>query len=357
MISLMQNRDHKQLNIKLPSFDELTKTFPEQNAQGTSTAEAAPRLIGPEPQQQQRVIMEHRRLPSLQTEFFPAFQQMHLRNPSEMGYFGVSPVSAPGRPSPVGVSPMGTSSASYQVQPVATPSAEFVVREQFRFPPLDPAQEFAERVRGVERNLSFLNQFHRRISDNPTMAYVSQVPDQELLHAINHASEIRAFLMYCQNLRLPPRTSDTDSSQRSPGGQRSPTQTRTGPPPERRKSRVQVHRSSKSEPSISGEAALLKVHPPKPLIFSETDSEQLPKFVPQGTLQQDLSIRPRTRCLHCGSLNTPEWRKGPNGTRTLCNACGLFHSKLVKKRGVEEAETIMKRRRETGKSTDRRINE
>ncbi|GKB84448.1 GATA transcription factor 12-like protein [Tanacetum coccineum] len=30
-----------------------------------------------------------------------------------------------------------------------------------------------------------------------------------------------------------------------------------------------------------------------------------------------------TRCLHCGSHSTPQWRTGPMGPKTLCNACGV----------------------------------
>lgn len=29
------------------------------------------------------------------------------------------------------------------------------------------------------------------------------------------------------------------------------------------------------------------------------------------------------RCLHCGSSSTPQWREGPMGRSTLCNACGV----------------------------------
>lgn len=29
------------------------------------------------------------------------------------------------------------------------------------------------------------------------------------------------------------------------------------------------------------------------------------------------------RCLHCGSVKTPQWRTGPMGPKTLCNACGV----------------------------------
>mmetsp|Transcript_14267 Transcript_14267/g.30742 ORF Transcript_14267/g.30742 Transcript_14267/m.30742 type:complete len:180 (+) Transcript_14267:180-719(+) len=29
------------------------------------------------------------------------------------------------------------------------------------------------------------------------------------------------------------------------------------------------------------------------------------------------------RCSHCGTCDTPLWRLGPQGAKTLCNACGL----------------------------------
>ncbi|KAJ5109107.1 hypothetical protein N7456_005782 [Penicillium angulare] len=37
-------------------------------------------------------------------------------------------------------------------------------------------------------------------------------------------------------------------------------------------------------------------------------------------------------CSDCGTGDSPEWRKGPNGPKTLCNACGLRWSKKEKKR-------------------------
>lgn len=33
-----------------------------------------------------------------------------------------------------------------------------------------------------------------------------------------------------------------------------------------------------------------------------------------------------------GTLDSPEWRKGPSGPKTLCNACGLRWAKKEKKR-------------------------
>lgn len=50
------------------------------------------------------------------------------------------------------------------------------------------------------------------------------------------------------------------------------------------------------------------------------------------------------KCLHCAATDTPEWRKGPVGPTTLCNACGLFFKKLVKRFGIETASLIMKSR-------------
>ncbi|KAH6824157.1 GATA transcription factor 16 [Perilla frutescens var. hirtella] len=38
-------------------------------------------------------------------------------------------------------------------------------------------------------------------------------------------------------------------------------------------------------------------------------------------------------CKVCGSINTPLWRKGPDGPQTLCNACGLRHLRTLKRGG------------------------
>lgn len=37
-------------------------------------------------------------------------------------------------------------------------------------------------------------------------------------------------------------------------------------------------------------------------------------------------------CQACQATSTPEWRKGPTGPRTLCNACGLLYAKICRKR-------------------------
>jgi len=39
-------------------------------------------------------------------------------------------------------------------------------------------------------------------------------------------------------------------------------------------------------------------------------------------------------CTDCGTLDSPEWRKGPNGPKTLCNACGLRWAKKEKRKSI-----------------------
>lgn len=73
-----------------------------------------------------------------------------------------------------------------------------------------------------------------------------------------------------------------------------------------------------------------------------------------GGLNTELSVRPNIKCHQCDLKETPEWRRGPYGNRTLCNACGLFYSKLVKKLGIDEADEELKVRKSDGRVLDRR---
>lgn len=61
-----------------------------------------------------------------------------------------------------------------------------------------------------------------------------------------------------------------------------------------------------------------------------------------------------TSCVHCGEGSTPEWRRGPYGNRTLCNACGLFYRKLIKKFGVKDANLLMRFKKQVNPE-DRRV--
>ncbi|PFH55311.1 hypothetical protein XA68_10131 [Ophiocordyceps unilateralis] len=61
---------------------------------------------------------------------------------------------------------------------------------------------------------------------------------------------------------------------------------------------------------------------------------------PQYAMQHEVKKRrgraaPPGRCHSCNRIDTPEWRRGPDGARTLCNACGLHYAKLERKRQLE----------------------
>lgn len=47
--------------------------------------------------------------------------------------------------------------------------------------------------------------------------------------------------------------------------------------------------------------------------------------------KKKLKVADEYVCADCGTLDSPEWRKGPRGPKTLCNACGLRWAKKEKK--------------------------
>ena len=46
-----------------------------------------------------------------------------------------------------------------------------------------------------------------------------------------------------------------------------------------------------------------------------------------GDKKKKLKVADEYVCTDCGTLDSPEWRKGPNGPKTLCNACGCKYSR------------------------------
>ncbi|KAI9490773.1 hypothetical protein BDB00DRAFT_790018 [Zychaea mexicana] len=53
------------------------------------------------------------------------------------------------------------------------------------------------------------------------------------------------------------------------------------------------------------------------------------KFHPSNASASSSPIAHSNRCESCGTDSSPEWRKGPSGHKTLCNACGLRYSRSV----------------------------
>ncbi|KAK0747741.1 hypothetical protein B0T21DRAFT_406333 [Apiosordaria backusii] len=56
-----------------------------------------------------------------------------------------------------------------------------------------------------------------------------------------------------------------------------------------------------------------------------------------GDKKKKLKVTEEYVCTDCGTLDSPEWRKGPNGPKTLCNACGLRWAKKEKKRNKDNS--------------------
>lgn len=80
-------------------------------------------------------------------------------------------------------------------------------------------------------------------------------------------------------------------------------------------------------------------------------SQMLPHQQPPQYAVPEVINRPTNKCHRCGTTETPEWRRGPNGVRTLCNACGLFHAKLVKRKGAAlAAEEVLNNKVTKGKN-------
>lgn len=77
--------------------------------------------------------------------------------------------------------------------------------------------------------------------------------------------------------------------------------------------------------------------PPPPMMHSGPYHMTPLQGHPQVYLLPEVINKPSKKCHRCGTSETPEWRRGPNGPRTLCNACGLFHAKLVKRKGAAVA--------------------
>lgn len=58
-----------------------------------------------------------------------------------------------------------------------------------------------------------------------------------------------------------------------------------------------------------------------------------------GEKKKKLKVAEEYVCTDCGTLDSPEWRKGPSGPKTLCNACGLRWAKKEKKKNASGGHT------------------
>lgn len=62
---------------------------------------------------------------------------------------------------------------------------------------------------------------------------------------------------------------------------------------------------------------------PEPNGYQPPDETKAGGFAGPDPKKRRGRAAPPGRCHSCNRAETPEWRRGPDGARTLCNACGL----------------------------------
>lgn len=86
-------------------------------------------------------------------------------------------------------------------------------------------------------------------------------------------------------------------------------------------------------PSVSEKARSEKKSSSKPLdpnnLSPVTHREVVKKVIRKDKLEN--APLPGIACQICGTRKTGQWRRGPDGPRTLCNGCGLAFARLKKK--------------------------
>lgn len=113
----------------------------------------------------------------------------------------------------------------------------------------------------------------------------------------------------------------------------------------------ELKRENESQTGIAEEASLTNTGPLQTVPYnlntaSTLDNNTKPLAASTGSISASAdSENPRTKkkpkknkadedthvCTDCGTVESPEWRKGPQGPKTLCNACGLRYSKQSRK--------------------------
>ncbi|KAI9014804.1 hypothetical protein BC832DRAFT_546523 [Gaertneriomyces semiglobifer] len=87
------------------------------------------------------------------------------------------------------------------------------------------------------------------------------------------------------------------------------------------------------------------------------DSDQGADGATSGGRKKKAKVRQEELfCRQCGTTQSPEWRKGPFGPKTLCNACGLAYSKK-QRRLNKAAEKAKEGTKPNGVSTDGQDNQ
>jgi len=111
-------------------------------------------------------------------------------------------------------------------------------------------------------------------------------------------------------------------------------------------STFQGHSPNHGKSSITGGTPSLSDSRRRSSLTDASDSDVEPK-APTNNMNAMLVSRSRTGrpplalsssglgrvCESCGTTDSPEWRRGPSGHRSLCNKCGLRYYRSVRRKG------------------------
>ncbi|KIK95426.1 hypothetical protein PAXRUDRAFT_827017 [Paxillus rubicundulus Ve08.2h10] len=109
------------------------------------------------------------------------------------------------------------------------------------------------------------------------------------------------------------------------------------------------------QPTPSPDVDYADCRGPDSLSVSDADVVPPPRHrVSPGSTREPVNSRSSNRpvgvlkCTSCGVTSSPEWRKGPNGKKELCNACGL---RYARSRAKKDGHAPTNQRRKKDKTT------
>jgi len=100
---------------------------------------------------------------------------------------------------------------------------------------------------------------------------------------------------------------------------------------------------SKGVSSMGNDSAAMKMMQGGGVYFDDMHSIVDRKPKRQRRRKNVYTARRNLHCHACGVTETPEWRRGPDGDHTLCNACGLHYAKALKKEKEEREKSAQQK--------------
>ncbi|KAF8905062.1 hypothetical protein CPB84DRAFT_636067 [Gymnopilus junonius] len=179
---------------------------------------------------------------------------------------------------------------------------------------------------------------YAQMQNNLLLAQPSQAELEDMSKRAQHVVRLLEDLRRINNAPEPEpsRVPPSESMQESPDDPR---------PPKRPWEDISQDEAPQSEQNSFSEQYPTTTTDSKPQSTAEQDMELIrtkratttasangPPGQPKSKYRKRSRATPPGKCHSCNIRETPEWRRGPDGARTLCNACGLHYAKLVRKR-------------------------